>query len=502
MSESTLTTEPRLPATVSSASTRSTSGFAKHALLFTGANLLSLGLNGALAFLIPKLLSINDYGYYRLFVLYGSFAGLLHLGFIDGLIVRWAAQPKRRIKSELDAALRFLLFEHVLLLGVLLVFTLFYRGRQWLWLVLATAGYVIFWNWASLGQSALQALKRFEPISLLVISGPGLFLVSTIGLHAAKMLDLNSLLFACVLSNLFAAAVQWFYVKRIALSGPQVAVGAWKVGAGNLRLGWSILGANILATVALALDRLAVSAKFTILDFAIYSFACNALSLTYSMVVAVSMVAFPYLSEGISEESRCRVYGIAEDSLLLLWAVGLATFFPIAWIIVHWLPSYVSSLPLLRILMLPIGLTAGIYVLHSPYFRVTLKQNRFLAAASIGAASAGIFIWWGVRIRSLEWIAAAMVSSALAWWLADEFLLRESVRRNLPDIFWSLGRVVVCGCVFWLCAARPDSPLYFLIYLGWTALLFATAGRRVFGVARPHLSQVLSRVQFGNGFFN
>src|SRR5205823_2156788 len=134
---------------------------------------------------------------------------------------------------------------------------------------------------------------------------------------------------------------------------------------------------------ALALDRFAVSASFTIRSFAIYSFACNALSLTYSMVVAVSTVAFPYLSAEISEETRRRMFATAEDSLLLLWAASLATFFPISWIIVRWLPDYVASLPLLRILILPIGLTAAIYVLHGPYFRVALKQTRFLAGAGI-----------------------------------------------------------------------------------------------------------------------
>ena len=187
----------------------------------------ALAMNGVLAFLIPKLLSVDDYGYYRLFVLYGSFAGLLHLGFIDGLTVRWAAQPERRVNSELHAALRFLLFEQALLLGILAVIILASQGYHWLWLALATAGYVAVWNWACFAQSALQAFKRFEPISLFVVSGPALFLVLAIALRASDRLKLHTLLFACVGSSLFAAAVQWLYVKKLVTSQPGFSVTAW-----------------------------------------------------------------------------------------------------------------------------------------------------------------------------------------------------------------------------------------------------------------------------------
>src|SRR6201999_2081970 len=49
------------------------SDFARHAVIQTIANLGTLACSGALAFVLPRFLSVDDYGYFRLFLLYGSF---------------------------------------------------------------------------------------------------------------------------------------------------------------------------------------------------------------------------------------------------------------------------------------------------------------------------------------------------------------------------------------------------------------------------------------------
>src|SRR5271155_2443713 len=76
------------------------SSFASHLLVFSLANLVSLACNGVLTFLLPRWLSMETYGYYRLFILYGGFAGMLHFGLLDGALIRWAARSRRRVHVE------------------------------------------------------------------------------------------------------------------------------------------------------------------------------------------------------------------------------------------------------------------------------------------------------------------------------------------------------------------------------------------------------------------
>jgi O-antigen/teichoic acid export membrane protein len=238
-----------------------------------------------------------------------------------------------------------------------------------------------------------------------------------------------------------------------------------------------VVCANLLATVALSLDRLVLSKVSPIHEFAIYSFAANTLALTYNMILSVARVLFPYLSDGIPVDLRIRAYFTGERILLLIWAGGLATFFPIAWLIPRWLPQYVQSLPLIRILMLATGFTAGIHVLHSSYFRVVRKQRQFLIGALVGLLSAAVFLWIGARTGQLTHFAWAMVASALGWWLVNEFLLRKVLNHDARKIFGTLALTGACGVVFLFCTTLSNPALGGGIYLAWAIALSVLVGR-------------------------
>jgi len=451
--------------------------FARHAIVHTVANLGTLACSGAFAFVLPRFLSVDDYGYYRLFLLYGGFAGILHLGFLDGLLLRWAARPLPRLRNELSSSLTFLGLQHVILLTPLIAAAALFLPRPFLGLTLAIAAYAVLWNWATLGQCALQALKLFPYLSFFIILGPFLLLTAAIGLHAVHRLDLQTLIVVCLLSNFVAAASLWLFVRRRVPRGPQSLRKIWGKGAAYIGLGWSVVCANLLATVALSLDRLVLSKVSPIHEFAIYSFAANTLALTYNMILSVARVLFPYLSDGIPTDLRIRAYFTGERILFLIWAGGLATFFPIAWLIPRWLPQYVQSLPLIRILMLATGFTASIHVLHSSYFRVVRKQSQFLLGALVGLLSAAVFLWIGARTGELSHFAWAMVASALGWWLANEFLLRKVLNHDARKILGTLALTALCAVIFWLCTRVSNLALAAAVYLTWASALFLLVGR-------------------------
>ena len=40
-------------------------------------------------FIIPKILSMDDYGYYKTFTLYTTYIGLFNLGLADGIVLKY-----------------------------------------------------------------------------------------------------------------------------------------------------------------------------------------------------------------------------------------------------------------------------------------------------------------------------------------------------------------------------------------------------------------------------
>lgn len=452
------------------------STFARHVLLFSVANLLFLVCNGVLTFVLPRLLSMETYGYYRLFMLYGGFVGVLHLGQLDGALIRWAARPRRRMRAEVLDSLTFLIVEHaaILLPATAILAILFYR-RPWFSLVVALALYAVIFNVTALGQFALQAEKFFGLLSFVTVLNPALLLAAVVGLHYGGRLTLGTLVTAFVFSWLLAAVPVWgFLLGRFSAEGSGVRQ-VWRIGVYNIRVGWSVLLAGLLTNLALLLDRIVVSLSFGIRDFAIYSLAATALAVVNTIILSVSRVVFPYLSDGLSAEKQLRVYGWGESCLITLWAVSLAGYFPLRALIEGLLPAYVLSLPILRLLMLATGLTAAIYILHANYFRSSLRQGSLLLGATVGLLAAALFLALARRSGSLVNMSWAVLAAVALWWTVDELLLRELTHRTLLEIGRTMIFTLACGGSFLLCALITSNWLGPLAYCGLASLLTAAA---------------------------
>ena len=52
-------------------------------------NIIKLISSILIAFVIPNLLGLTNYGYYKVFVLYLTYIGLFHFGFIDGIYLKF-----------------------------------------------------------------------------------------------------------------------------------------------------------------------------------------------------------------------------------------------------------------------------------------------------------------------------------------------------------------------------------------------------------------------------
>ena len=72
--------------------------FTKNILIVTISNIIRLVAGMAIGLVIPKFLSIEDYGYYKTYTLYMTYIGLFSLGLIDGIYLKYGGMDY----NELD----------------------------------------------------------------------------------------------------------------------------------------------------------------------------------------------------------------------------------------------------------------------------------------------------------------------------------------------------------------------------------------------------------------
>lgn len=454
--------------------------FTRHVIIHCTANLIALVCNGVLTFLLPRLLSMESYGYYRLFILYGSFAGVLHLGMLDGALIRWAARPRRRMKTELLGTFTFLLAGHAaILVPATAVLAALFHSRPWFFLVLALAAYAIVFNVSTLGQFALQAEKAFTLLSIVIILTPALLLLAVLTMHYLGNFTLGNLIVAFIFSWVVAGIPAWIFLYRKFGAAWRQWQDVWRIGIHNVRTGWSVLAALLLTNIALSLDRIAVSISYSIRDFAIYSLAATALAVVNTIIISISRVVFPYLSDGIDQNLRMDGYRSGEAILITLWAIGLVGYFPLHWLITRILPSYVASLPVLRLLMLGTGFTAIIHILQSNYLRSSLRLGRLLLGCCAAVVSALILLDLARRTGKLSMVPLAMLGALAIWWVLNE----SSLRLLTGGTYKSIGRtaLVYGGCATWfaVCSSWRSLTAGACAYVPLVAIVIAVFYREI-----------------------
>jgi O-antigen/teichoic acid export membrane protein len=389
-----------------------------------GTGTLLAGLfNVALVFVVPKLISVEDYGYWRMFGLYAGYVGFLHFGFADGALLRWAGRPFEEFRAEVRPALKYLLWQHAIVLAPLCAIALLVLPGPLRFVGVAIAIHAVVFNVVTVQQYSLQAARIFRPVAISAAAAPGLFLVLAFAWRYRWQSDYREV------TSFYVAG--WLIVLLFLLtrtrpwSGPRREVSAIRLAKDCVLSGWPMVMANTGVMLIAFADRLAVSWSATIQNFAQYSLAASAMSVPITAIQACSKVFFPHLA-GVGLERRKRVYGISLRTLLFAWAILLPYYFALDVFIRHFLPKYFPSLAYARILLLGIPFLAAILILQMSYAYLHQMQKPFLVrTVAVLIVSIGITSFTAFHVGSLQIVAAVQVAILGAWWLFNEWTLRE-----------------------------------------------------------------------------
>src|SRR5262249_59300503 len=80
--------------------------FGSDIVRFGSAVVLALALSVVQVFIVPRRLSVAEYGEFRVFLLYIGYLGVFHLGLVDGAFLRWVGRPRSLIRREWPIVLR------------------------------------------------------------------------------------------------------------------------------------------------------------------------------------------------------------------------------------------------------------------------------------------------------------------------------------------------------------------------------------------------------------
>lgn len=406
-------------------------------------------------FLLPKIISVSDYGFYKIFTLYLNYVGVLSIGIIDGIVLKYGDKNYDQLDREkFRGFFAWYTILHLFFTVVLVVSALLMKSVDYQFVFLMLGANLLPSNFTGYFQQLSQITQRFKEFYRVKIIHALLnVLILVVMFFAYKyhwiVISYRVYLFALLGVNLMVSV--WYVARyKDVVFGKRVKLKEVFVETVSLaKLGIPLLLANLCTTLILSLDRQFVSIFFTTEQYATYAFAYSMLSFVTVATSAISTVMYPMFKR-VDTAWLKEKYHALNGVILMFVTCIILVYYPLCWFIRWFLPHYTESLVIFRIIMPSLVLSTSISVMMHNYYKVFGKSGQFFVKSIVCLAVsfvANIIAYYVFRSR--EAISIASVISMFIWYVIVEVSIDKTCGFSIKNGLYMLLMMTA----FYLCSS-------------------------------------------------
>ena len=438
----------------------------KNILRVTASNIISILSGVAVGFVVPKIFTVDDYGFYKTFTLYASYLGLFSLGIIDGIVLKYGACNYNELPRELfRSVFRWYFIVNSIFALIISLISIFLKFDYRIIAILLSFDLIAL-NVTGYFQQISQITQRFKEYSIRKI------LQSISNFVIVLLLVLLNYL-GCAVGYLFygilivfegfSFAIWYTFSYRDIVFGCSIPIAKTNKDVLDLiKKGFPLLFANLCSTLILTLDRQFVNILFSNSEYAVYAFAYSMLSLVTVATSAISTVLYPYLKR-MNIESFKKSY----NTLLIIMSVlvfGIITvYFPLNVFISWFLPKYSDSLVYFRIILPGIAVSSPITVIMHNYYKTMQINILYFKRSVITLLFSGIANYLAFYIfGSKQAISIASIITIVLWYLFINEGLKDKCKSN---VLINILYITLLMTLFYISSGINNIILGMLLYV-------------------------------------
>lgn len=375
--------------------------------------------------LLPKMLSVEDFGYYKTFTLYLSYAGLFSLGIVDGIVLDYGNKNYDELNRSLFRGI-FKWFICVQLFFVsIIVVLLFSTNNPNTKVILGfLAVNIICNNINGYFQQISQITLRFSEFSYrkIINSVLTILFILLLFIYYKDGNVVSYELFLAVFSIINIILALWYlYTYRDIIRGEASSLlSIYRVIIHLIIIGFPLLFANICSTLMLTLDRQFVNILFDTSTYAVYAFSYNLLSLVTIATSAIAIVIYPILKRSNVEKLKL-LYPLLCETVLMFTGACLLLFFFLKVFIGFYLPKYTGSLIIFGVIFPGLSISAVITIVMHNYYKLLGKNIIFFKRSVLVLLLSGVINYlMYIIFKSPLAISIGSVFSLLIWYFSSE----------------------------------------------------------------------------------
>ena len=426
-------------------------------------------LSGVLVgFLLPKIIGVTEYGFYKTYTLYAVYVGMFHFGISDGIYLKYGGvnySDLDRSKFRYYTAC-FMKIELALSVILALISQMFFSG-EYKFIFLFLAIYLFFHNATNLFQVVSQVTSRFNELSkrnilqsifisalVVILWGGNYFFQNEIGYR-------TYVVFYSVVVVTMACWYVYTY-KDIAFGKIKKHDRDYREIIGFIAAGFPLMLANLCVSLILTLDRQFVNILFDMDSYAIYAFAYNMLALVTTATSAISMVIYPKLKQMDLNIMKNHYTSLVSVMLCLVFA-SLCIFFPLNLFVNWYLPKFSSSLLIFRIIFPGLAASSAIMIVMHNYYKALGKTNNYFLKSVITLIVSVVANLIAYELfNTMAAISIASIITMVFWYL---FVEHYFIKTFHVEWMANFAYMISMMGVFYLVTMIYNQLLSLLIYL-------------------------------------
>lgn len=341
-------------------------------------NLISLLISTLVVLILPKLVGVEEYGYWQLYLFYISYVGLLHFGWNDGIYLRYGGEEYDKIDKKLFFSQFYMLFASQIIIAIIISVLAQHLidDNNRIFIFQMTSICLLITNIRHMLLTILQTTNRIKEYAQITIMGRVLYFLIIILFLFIGIREYKLMIIADLLGKFISLLYAVYCCRDIVFNKIPSFYFNFKETFVNISVGVKLMFANIASMLIIGIVRFGIEQTWSVEIFGKVSLTLSASNLMMIFINAVGVIMYPILKR-TNEKKFPEIYLIIRDFLMIILLGLLVGYYPLKTILSAWLPEYSESLTYMALLF-PMFIYEGKMALLINTYLKTLRKEKMM----------------------------------------------------------------------------------------------------------------------------
>lgn len=400
-------------------------------------NLISLTVSTLVILIIPKLIGIEEYGYWQLYLFYSSYVGFLHFGWSDGIYLRYGGKEYKELNKGMFFSQFYMMviFQVIIAICVSCVPIIFLEDQNKIFIFKMVAVNLLIMNTLSVLLLILQATNRIKEYAQITIISRILYVSLIVAFLVIGIRDYKIIIAADLIGKLISLFYAIYCCKDIVFRRISTFYFTFSEAIENISVGIKLMFSNIASMLIIGVVRFGIERSWNVKTFGKVSLTLSISNLMMLFINAIGIIMFPILRR-TQKKKLPSIYLTMRDFLMVTMFCVLLVYYPVKTVLSSWLPNYAESLKYMALLFPMCVYEGKIALLINTYLKALRKEKLMLRinlvsfVFSIMLTSLNIFIFKNLDLIILSIVILLAFRAILAELLLS-YILRFSVHKDI-----------------------------------------------------------------------